>query len=78
MFESLPALPPIRLISIQLVVGSELPISARSVQQRSVQPVADLRWLRVEEFLNSSNLSANSRKVYERELRRFLSWTDQA
>ena len=78
MFESLPALPPIRLISIQLVVGSELPISARSVQQRSVQPVAGLRWLRVEEFLNSSNLSLNSRKVYERELRRFLSWTDQA
>ena len=77
MSDLLPVLPSIHLISIQPVVGSEAPISA-PVRQRSVQSVADLRWLKVEEFLNSSNLSAKSRKVYERELRRFLSWTDQA
>jgi integrase/recombinase XerD len=30
----------------------------------------------MEEFLNSSVLAPNSRKVYERELRRFLTWTE--
>ena len=77
MSDLLPVLPSMHLISIQPVVGSEAPISA-PVRQRSVQSVSDLRWLKVEEFLNSSNLSVNSRKVYERELRRFLGWTDQA
>lgn len=38
--------------------------------------LADIRWLKIEEFLNSSALAPNSRKVYERELRRFLSWTE--
>ena len=37
---------------------------------------ADIRQLKIQEFLNSSNLAPNSRKVYERELRRFLSWTE--
>ena len=73
MSDSLPILPPIHLISIQPVAGSEAPVFAQLVR-----PVADLRWLKVEEFLNSSNLSLNSRKVYERELKRFLGWTDQA
>ncbi len=36
---------------------------------------ADLRWARVEEFLRSRELAANTRKAYERELKRFLSWT---
>ncbi len=75
MSDSLPVLPSIRLISIQPGGGSEVISPAR---QRAVRPVADLRWLKVEEFLNSSNLSPNSRKVYERELRRFLGWTDHA
>lgn len=32
--------------------------------------------VKIQEFLNSSNLAPNTRKVYERELRRFLSWTE--
>ncbi len=36
---------------------------------------ADIRWLVVQEFLRSSNLSLNSQKLYERELKRFLGWT---
>jgi integrase/recombinase XerD len=35
---------------------------------------ADLRWARVEEFLRSRELATNTRKAYERELKRFLSW----
>lgn len=38
---------------------------------------ADLRWARVEEFLRSRELAANTRKAYERELKRFLSWTPE-
>lgn len=30
----------------------------------------------MEEFINSSALAPNSRKVYERELRRFFTWTE--
>ena len=75
MSDSLPILPPIHLISIQPVVGSEVIQPERS---KAVQPVTDLRWLRVEEFLNSSNLALNSRSVYQRELSRFLGWTDHA
>ena len=36
----------------------------------------DIRWLRMQEFLNSNSLAPNTRKVYERELKRFLSWTE--
>jgi integrase/recombinase XerD len=36
---------------------------------------SDIRWPVVQEFLRSSSLSLNSRKLYERELKRFLSWT---
>lgn len=57
MSDSLPVLPSIRLISSQPVVGSEMPVSAQPARQRAMLPVADLRWLRVEEFLNSSNLA---------------------
>jgi integrase/recombinase XerD len=35
----------------------------------------DIRWPVVQEFLRSSSLSPNSRKLYERELKRFLGWT---
>jgi len=53
------------------VVGLPSPTIAR--RQRPQQTV-DLRWLKVEEFLNSSSLSVNSRKVYFRELTRFAEW----
>jgi integrase/recombinase XerD len=35
----------------------------------------DIRWPVVQEFLRSSSLSPNSQKLYERELKRFLGWT---
>jgi integrase/recombinase XerD len=35
----------------------------------------DIRWPVVQEYLRSSSLSPNSRKLYERELKRFLGWT---
>ncbi|NET39677.1 MAG: site-specific integrase [Cyanothece sp. SIO1E1] len=38
---------------------------------------ADLRWLQAEKFLQSRPLTANTRKAYERDLKRFLNWTDQ-
>lgn len=38
--------------------------------------LTDIRITKVREFINSNNLAANSRKVYERELRRFIAWTD--
>ncbi len=37
----------------------------------------DLRWQRVEEFLQSREFALNTRKAYERELRRFASWTEK-
>jgi integrase/recombinase XerD len=60
-------LPCIRVISLTQTQ------STASVRSR---PPTDLRWLRVEEFLNSTNLAANSRKLYARELDRFLHWTE--
>ena len=36
---------------------------------------SDIRWPVVQEFLRSSSLSSNSQKLYERELKRFLGWT---
>ena len=46
------------------------------VQPKTVAP-ADLRWLRVEEFLRSRELSANTRKAYTRDLYRWVEWTDK-
>jgi Phage integrase, N-terminal SAM-like domain len=37
----------------------------------------DLRWQRVEEFLRSRDLSPNTRKAYERDLRQFMQWTQK-
>ncbi len=51
------------------------PRQARSQQGPSRS--ADLRWVRVEEFFRSRELTANTHKAYERELRRFLLWIDK-
>jgi integrase/recombinase XerD len=48
---------------------------SRSGRSLSPVPTSDIRWPGVQEFLRSSNLAPNSRKLYERELKRFLSWT---
>jgi integrase/recombinase XerD len=40
-----------------------------------IQAPLDIRWPIVQEFLRCGNLSNNSKKLYERELKRFLGWT---
>ncbi|WP_242065187.1 tyrosine-type recombinase/integrase [Nostoc sp. FACHB-133] len=40
------------------------------------RPPTDIRWVKVLEFLRSTNLAPNSRKMYERELKRFLIWSE--
>nr|MDZ8063199.1 site-specific integrase [Nostoc sp. EkiNYC01] len=40
-----------------------------------IKAPTDIRWMKVLEFLRSNNLAPNSRKLYERELKRFLGWT---
>ena len=49
----------------------------RSPRGRSahIATPSDIRWPLVQEFLRSSSLSSNSQKLYERELKRFLGWT---
>ncbi len=69
-------IPEVKLIP---VIGSE-PISRQKPplrRGRTAQILApvDIRWPLVQEYLRSSNLSPNSRKLYERELKRFLGWT---
>jgi integrase/recombinase XerD len=72
------SLPEIKVIAL---TASNKEKSA-SIQLRKGRPakvastVADIRWMKIEEFLNSSALASNSRKVYERELKRFLTWTE--
>jgi integrase/recombinase XerD len=71
-------LPEIKVVSLTVSSSFE----PNSTQLRRGRPAktqsasVDIRWLKMEEFLNSSALAPNSRKVYERELRRFLNWTE--
>ncbi len=59
------------------------PVSRRKLHTQSlpqgrpaqIATPSDIRWPVVQEFLRSSSLSPNSRKLYERELKRFLGWT---
>jgi integrase/recombinase XerD len=71
-------LPSIRVISLTQPQPTDRPRCRSLSEGESTQPPppTDLRWFRVEEFLNSTNLAANSRKLYARELQRFLGWTD--
>ncbi|WP_375515991.1 hypothetical protein [uncultured Nostoc sp.] len=61
-------LPPIKLIALDAETAS---LSGRTA---STRPPTDIRWVKVLEFLRSNNLAPNSRKLYERELKRFLAW----
>ncbi|HEY9845741.1 MAG TPA: site-specific integrase, partial [Candidatus Caenarcaniphilales bacterium] len=49
----------------------------RSQPQPKLAKSADLRSIRVGEFFGSRELAANTRKAYERELQRFMLWTDK-
>ena len=59
--------------------GSREPVAPQRLRGRSARiqtALTDIRMVKVREFINSSNLAPNTRKVYERELKRFLSWTE--
>lgn len=62
------SLPPIRLISNQLI----------SVQEINSSERADLRLECIKEFLQASNLAANTQKSYQLELERLVAWSDKA
>lgn len=64
-------LPPIKLIPLE----GKKPLSLTTSDKRPPTST-DIRWLKVQEFLRSVSLAPNSRKLYERELRRFLAWSE--
>jgi integrase/recombinase XerD len=77
-------IPAVKLISVPppasapaSVLERRMPGAKRSPRGRPAQVATptDIRWPIVQEFLRSSSLSPNSQKLYERELKRFLGWT---
>jgi len=70
------SLPQIKLIPLSNK-NEESGNSATQLTNRStrIKAPTDIRWVKVVEFLRSNNLAPNSRKLYERELKRFLRWT---
>ncbi|MDZ4872275.1 MAG: Tyrosine recombinase XerC [Chroococcidiopsis cubana SAG 39.79] len=58
--------------------GGTLSRDHRNATPKATQPPCDLRWLRVEEFFRARTIAPNTKKAYERELRRFVNWTDKA
>ena len=42
-----------------------------------VEPIANLRMQRIEQFLGTRNLAANTKRNYERQLRYFIDWLDK-
>jgi len=59
------------LPSIRLVIN-------QASEPRVARQSVDLRWLRVEEFLQAKSLAPNTKTAYQRELKRFLAWSDRA
>jgi len=71
------ALPPIKLIPFPSVEAEPTTRTSRKPGRATkIQTPHDLRWIKVQEFLRSSGLSPNTRRAYERELKRFLNWTE--
>ncbi|BAZ33891.1 phage integrase family protein (plasmid) [Cylindrospermum sp. NIES-4074] len=71
------SLPPIKLIPLDDETANITDIQRRGIKGKikSTLPT-DIRWVKVQEFLRSNNFALNSRKLYERELKRFLGWTE--
>lgn len=68
------SLPPIKLIPIE---DAALTRESGGIKRPvKTTPPTDVRWVKVLEFLRSNNLAPNSRKLYERELKRFLAWSE--
>jgi len=71
------ALPPIKLILFPTAaVEPATPTPRKPGRIAKIQTPSDLRWIKVQEFLRSSGLSPNTRRSYERELKRFINWTE--
>jgi len=71
------SLPPIKLIPLDDRTAASATISKKlSGKTAKIKAPIDIRWVKVQEFLRSSNIRPNSRKLYERELKRFLGWTE--
>ncbi len=68
-------LPPIKLIPLNNDPENQRHLSRNSRTTKNTAPT-DIRWVKVLEFLRSNNFAPNSRKLYERELKRFLGWTE--
>ncbi|MBE9052477.1 site-specific integrase [Nostocales cyanobacterium LEGE 11386] len=69
-------LPPIKLIPLENDNTASASNSTKlSNTSRRITAPTDIRFVKVLEFLRSNNLAPNSRKLYERELKRFLTWT---
>ena len=69
--------PPIKLIPFPTVAAEPTTrIPKKPARGTRIQTPHDLRWVKVQEFLRSSGLSPNTRRSYERELKRFLNWTE--
>jgi len=70
-------LPSIKLIPFP-TVGAEPTADIHKKPSRAtrIQTPHDLRYFKVQEFLRSCGLSPNTRRAYERELKRFLNWTE--
>ncbi len=69
-------LPEIKVIPLTNSSTSNLAQVKRSRRNKTQTVSTDIRSPKIQEFINSSNLAPNTRKVYERELRCFLTWTD--
>jgi integrase/recombinase XerD len=77
--------PPVRLIPVDFKTtenagnnGQSTDLTSKQTPRGRPAQIAtptDIRWPAVQEFLRSSSLSPNSQKLYERELKRFLGWT---
>ncbi|MBV9389812.1 MAG: phage integrase N-terminal SAM-like domain-containing protein, partial [Chroococcidiopsidaceae cyanobacterium CP_BM_ER_R8_30] len=70
------ALPPIKLIPFPTAAESTSRTQRKPGRATRIQTPHDLCWIKVQEFLRSSGLSPNTRRAYERELKRFLNWTE--
>ncbi|NJR57295.1 MAG: tyrosine-type recombinase/integrase, partial [Acaryochloris sp. CRU_2_0] len=71
------AIPEVKLIPFPTVEENQEQLirTLRRGRPPQIPTPMDIRWPIAQEFLRSSNLSTNSRKLYERELKRFLGWT---
>jgi len=70
-------LPPIKLIPFCTTAAEPTTRGLRKPGRATrIQTPLALRWIKVQEFLRSSSLSSNTRRTYERELKRFLNWTE--